>query len=618
MKMLLKRQMLPVRIAQLQGDEFDRRVEEAQVRLLYDQLPTAVAASVVGTLLFAAIMWTAASRTMLLTWAALMLANQTWRLVLYAGHRRKASLTPREVVRWGTYWAVGSGISGCLWGAATFLFFDENSAVMQTMLIVSIFAVTSAAVLLIGAHLPSFYAFVLPALTPIIIRNVMQGEETHLLLALIAAIATLGIVAFGRNYNAALVQSLRSRFENEALARALGAQNKALEQARRTADKARSEAEVASRSKTQFFAAASHDLRQPLHALGLFAAALAEKVHDPDVTNVVRSINASVISLETLFSELLDLSRIDAGVIKVNRRHFAVKDIFDRLRLDFEPEAAERGLSLRIRATSLHADSDPLLVERILRNLVANALRYTRRGGILVAARKRGARVAIEVWDTGIGIARDEQERVFDEFYQVGNPERDRKKGLGLGLSIVKRLVALIGADLALRSEPGRGTCFRITVPRGTRRPESPIPANAPASVFGALNGRVIVVIEDEMEILEGMRVLLVGWGAQVIGTASVDEALSATRTLSRAPDLVIADYRLGSGLDGSQAIEALRARFATSIPAILVTGSTTPAHLDEAKAKGFHVLNKPVAPAKLRSLINFKLGSNSATGSSA
>jgi signal transduction histidine kinase/DNA-binding NarL/FixJ family response regulator len=592
-------------------EDFDARVHEAQIRLLYEQLPVSIAASMVGTLLFAAIFWSDPFKQMLVAWTLVMMLNQSWRLLLYRRFRARDGFPRGEVRRYGMYWAIGSGISGMVWGAASLLFFAV-SPVMQTMLIVSVFAVTSAAVLLIGSHLPSFYAFVLPALVPIVARNVAEGEPLHLLLALITAIATLGILAFGRNYNSALVQSLRNRFENEALARTLVERNHALEAARATAEVARAQAEVANRSKTQFFAAASHDLRQPLHALGLFAAALAEKVHDPDVMNVVHSINSSVSALDSLFNELLDISRIDAGVIKVNRRHFPLEPILVRLRTDFAPEADEKMLRLTIRPTALHLDSDPVIIERILRNLVSNALRYTREGGVLMAARARGETVALEVWDTGIGIPAQDQARVFEEFYQIGNPGRDRRKGLGLGLAIVKRLATLLGAALDLHSRVRRGTLFRLTVPRGDAA-HVPAPSATPAPLRSeGLGGRTVLVIDDEAHIIEAMRTLLGGWGAQVVTAASFDESLVATLGLDRAPDLIIADYRLGAGPTGADAIQAVRERWGVTIPAIVVTGSTTPGHVHEAKARGFQLLAKPVAPAKLRALIAHELAAGS------
>ena len=597
----------PSRLGRHETDEIDAQVRLQQVRLLYSQLPTSTGGTMVGALLLAVVMWDIAPTNSIAGWFACMTANQGWRYWLYLRWRR-TGIELADIDRAANYWALGSLLSGCLWGLATLLFFIPDSPVYQAFLFVLIFAVTSAAVLLIGVHLPSFYVFVLPALVPIVVRNVIEGEPAHLTLAFIVGVATIALLTFGRNYNRVLVASLRNRFENEALARKLATQNIELERAKEAAERARNDAEIANRSKTQFFAAAGHDLRQPLHAMGLFAAALTEKVRDPQVLHVVNSINASVDALEGLFNELLDISKIDSGVLKANPTHFDLGAMLDRLRMDFEPEAFERGLRLRIVPTTAYLFSDPVLVERILRNLVSNAIRYTKAGGVLVGTRRRGKEVSLEVWDTGIGIPPEQQDRVFEEFYQLANPERNSKKGLGLGLSIVKRLVNLLSAQIDLRSVPGRGSVFKVRLPLGVRPPVDPARKKKAATAPGDLSGRVIVVVEDEAAVLEGMRVLLEGWGAEVVAGASIRETMEEVEPLARAPDLIVADYGLRDGNVGTQAIAALRERFKSQIPAIIVSGSTTPAHVDEAKAMDAHLLLKPVMPAKLRTLIHFKL----------
>jgi len=601
---LLERPVGPGRSA---PSEIDAQVRLRQVQLLYGQLPTSIGGTMVAGLLLAIVMWNVAPRNWIVGWLACMAANQGWRLVLYF-RSRTTEIEPANVERAANLWAIGTLVSGCLWGLASFLFFVPGSPVYQAFLIVLIFAVTSAAVLLIGAHLPSFYAFVLPALLPLVVRNVIEGEVAHLTLAFIVSLATVGILTFGHNYNRVLVASLRNLFDKEALVDRLEAQNLELERAREAAELARAKAEVADRSKTQFFAAAGHDLRQPIHALGLFAAALSEKVRDPEVQQVVNSINASVEALEGLFNELLDISKIDAGAIKPSPTHFALAPMLERLRMDLEPAAFERGLRLRFMPTQRYLFSDPVLVERILRNLVENALRYTEAGGVVVGVRRRGSEASIEVWDTGIGIAPEQQQRVFEEFYQVANQERNSRKGLGLGLSIVKRLAHLLGAPLTLRSVPGRGSVFAVRLPLGVRPADAGARGARRAASPGDLSGRTIVVVEDETSVLEGMRALLEGWGAEVVSGGSVAETMERIAPLSHAPDLIIADYGLREGAVGTHAITAVRDRFRRPIPAIVVTGSSMPAHLDEAKSVDAHLLVKPVMPAKLRTLIHFKL----------
>ena len=342
--------------------------------------------------------------------------------------------------------------------------------------------------------------------------------------------------------------------------------------------------------------------------MGLFAAALVEKVRDPQTLSVVNNIYASVGALESLFNELLDMSKIDAGAIRPNIVDFALHPLLDRLHMDFEPEAFEKGLRLRIHAGDVFAHGDPLLLERILRNLIGNSIRYTERGGILVGVRRRGAQLRIEVWDTGIGIPADQQTKIFEEFYQLGNPERDRKKGLGLGLSIVKRISQLLDHPVSMRSVSGRGTVFRIDVPAGQEADQAgaAVAAALPSVGFA---GALIMVIDDEVAVREGMATLLGGWDAEVVTCAGIDEALAAARALRRAPDLIVTDYRLREDTTGAEAIRIVRENFGAGIPAIMVTGDTAPEHIETAKSLGYHLLLKPVMPAKLRSLISFKLG---------
>jgi CheY-like chemotaxis protein/two-component sensor histidine kinase len=349
--------------------------------------------------------------------------------------------------------------------------------------------------------------------------------------------------------------------------------------------------------------------------MGLFAEALRNKSHDDEVAHLVNSINASVDALEELFSELLDITRIDSGGVAVNPQHFEIGDIFRKLRLHFEPTAFEKGLALRLRGGKHMVHADPLLVERVLRNLVSNAIRYTQDGTVLVGCRRRGERVLLQVWDTGPGISEQEQTRIFDEFYQVPGSNQantHERKGLGLGLSIVKRLSALMDAPLTIRSQVGRGTVFTIEL-----APGKAVPATAPAiSSKGplglTLEGRLVVIVEDEPAVRSGLEALLRGWGANIASFDSVDGSTqwaNMAPTDAQKPDLLIVDYRLENGRNGVEAITLMRQRFGPDIPAIVVTGSTMTGHDREAQEKNFHLLIKPVVPNKLRAMIAFKLG---------
>lgn len=365
------------------------------------------------------------------------------------------------------------------------------------------------------------------------------------------------------------------------------------------------EAETATRAKSRFLAAASHDLRQPTHALGMFVARLAQLPHDAQTRQLIGNLEASLHAMQDMLNGLLDISRLDAQTVPVQLSPFALADIFEQLRVDLSLTAADQGLRLRVRASPVWVMSDPALLHRILLNLLVNALRYTRHGGVLLACRLTPdpQRVRIEVWDSGIGIAPEDQQAIFTEFYQVGNSERDRNKGLGLGLNIVQRSAGLLGHRLQCCSVLGRGSRFSLEVPRV---PVSAAPAllrSAPAESGADLVGLVLLVVEDDALAREGLVRLLESWGAIVRVADDLATALGQLKEWPR-PDVIVSDYRLRDGENGIDIIRHLRSATGQLVPACLISGDTDPVLMLAARAAGLSLLHKPVRPAKLRSLV--------------
>jgi len=388
---------------------------------------------------------------------------------------------------------------------------------------------------------------------------------------------------------------------NVELERRVAEKSAALEvEARRQAE-ARREAESANLAKSRFLAAASHDLRQPLHAMGLFASALNQRTQDAESRELTGRINDSIAALESLFSEVLDVSRLDAGAVKADPRAVALQPLFDRLANDLSPSAEEKNLALRFVPTSRAVRSDPVLLDRILRNLVANAIRYTPSGGVLVGVRPRDGRLVLEVRDSGIGIPEEHQARVFDEFYQVGNAERDRRQGLGLGLSIVRRLCDLLGHGISLASRPGRGTTFRIALEEAGEAPSARGPTAAVAE--GSFAGRRAVVVDDDVDARDGMAAILRAWGCDVIAAAAPEEARRAIGG-GPPPALLIVDYRLAADTTGLEAARSLQLAWGGEVPVVIVSGESSAAEIARIGNSGFPLLHKPVPPAKLRSLL--------------
>ena len=577
-----------------------RKIRGEQIRLVFLHSPTTTIASLFATLCVIWVISDQAPTSLWMPWCLAMLTHQAMRVVHY---RRFCRANPSDQYddKWGRLYVRTIVVAGLLWGSAGVLLYVPDSSITLTYLAMLLFCIVAVSTGSLAIYAPAFYILSVLTVTPFVVRTFIGGSAFEFALGIPIAIGTLAALSFGRRVNQLVHESIRRRFENMDLIAELKRQ-------KLIADTARLQAEAANRSKTQFFAAASHDLRQPLHALGLFTAALSEKVLDSGVLNVIKNINTSVNTLEGLFHELLDISKIDAGVIRAEITDFPIDRVLDRLRLEFEPEAFEKGLRLRVRKSGAAVHSDPILVERVLRNLLANAIRYTSEGGIVLGCRTRDDKLRVEVWDTGLGITRDQRERIFEEFYQIGNPERSGRKGLGLGLAIVRRLVHLLGTDIRLVSQPGRGTVFRFDLPRGRATKTECSPDQRGAHALTNLRGRLIVVIDDENTIVEGMRVLLAGWGADVICSTTGIDILERVHEAGRLPDLIIADYRLAETETGTQVIERLRNELDPEIPAILITGSATPERVEEAKSHGYHLLVKPVLPAKLRTLINFKL----------
>ena len=372
--------------------------------------------------------------------------------------------------------------------------------------------------------------------------------------------------------------------------------------AERDLREAKEAAERANFAKSKFLAAASHDLRQPVQSLFFFTAALSAQLREHASTPVLDSMQRALDALKMLLDGLLDISRLDAGIIRPEVSAFPVNALLRRLAAEYEQRSAQKGLKLRLVSTSVLVETDPTLLERLLRNLIENALRYTREGGILVGCRRRKGGVSIEVWDSGIGIPEGRLEEIFDEFTQVANPERDREQGLGLGLAIVQRLARLLGYGVRVRSVLGRGSMFAVEVPQAALAPAPSLPADDAAERDGDRN--LVMVIDDEVIVLMGMRVMLEGWGYEVIAVSSQEQALNALEESGRCPDIVIADYRLRDGRTGLEALRAIRRHCDREIPSIVLTGDTAPERMQEAQHSGFSILHKPVSAPHLRTLM--------------
>jgi signal transduction histidine kinase/CheY-like chemotaxis protein len=360
--------------------------------------------------------------------------------------------------------------------------------------------------------------------------------------------------------------------------------------------------EAANLAKSRFLAAASHDLRQPLHALNLFVTQLRSEKDQAEKIRLIEQINVATGAMNDLFNALLDISKLDAGVLAPTISEFPIDQLLRRIGMTFAATAREKALRLRIISNDAWIRTDFILLERVLLNLVSNALRYTVKGGVVVGCRRRANLLRIEVWDTGIGVPDNQRGNIFREFYRVAAAEQDRGHGLGLGLAIVDRLCRLLGHPIELTSVVGRGSRFSVSLPLAVPRS---VAQPAPAAVTDLAMGKFVVVIDDDALVLDAMGGILKSWGCSVVTAKSDTDALVALAGNGRQLDLIISDYRLGDGRTGFDAIERLRRSFDADIPAFLISGDTAPERLREARASGYYLLHKPVLPMTLRSVVS-------------
>lgn len=564
------------------------RVLVEQLRLLLGNVGSS---AILGIITITLLVWVLSSDRNLLALMVWGVAAGLPRIFLMlAGRRLLASgISCEQAPRLVWQLVIFHAAHGAVWGALAWLTLDTASVAGSVLVVAVLVLLASSSISLFSPVLPIYVAFSTPILLALVSKLWLMGNPDYRPLGVVAILYVPMLFMQACNSAAATRAAINLRFENVDLMERLRVETE-------KAQAAHLKAEQANLAKSKFFAAASHDLRQPMHAQGLFLEALARSGLSATQDAILSSVRASSEASAGMLNTLLDFSRIEAGVVEPQIRPFHLQPLLTRIENELAPQANTKGLVYRSRETHAAVESDPALVELILRNLVSNAIRYTGQGGVLVACRARGNQVLLEVWDTGIGIEPLQQQEIFREFHQLGNPERDRNKGLGLGLAIVDGLARVLGHELSLVSTPGRGSVFRLTLPiaRAAVVSDDMETAHSHARV---LDLRVLVIDDDEA-VRAGMAQLLRGWGCACVAVESIAEAQAAARAYR--PDMIISDYRLREQSTGAEAIAALRAEFGDDLPALLITGDTAPERLREARASGVPLLHKPVSPSLL------------------
>lgn len=520
--------------------------------------------------------------------------------------------TLRILVQWNIkqYFNHGEAFSAAYWEMRMvwFLFLEAFITTIGLMLLIDsdhflFFYIVIALVVILAAvssvilvsSIKNHYARVLALLLPVCVELLLNGEPLYWAISGIVFFVVIpSLFRAGRKFHESLLETLKLRYENAELLIISQTEREKAEEERRRAERANAE-------KSRFLAAASHDLRQPTHALELFSDALERELDKPRQVELLNSMKESTAAMNALLYSLLDISRLDAGVVEVNKTEFLLHDLLARLIQAIEPQAESKGIKIKFQSQPCGVASDEVLLESIVNNLLGNALKYTDKGYIEVRCETQAEKVYVSIKDTGMGISAEHQRQVYDEFYQANNPERDRSKGLGLGLSIVRRTCALLGHEMKLESTLGQGSTFTIIL-NAAHVDAKPQVAKPSLQQLTA----TVLIIDDERAILKGMEKMLTPWGCQVITAQSLADALEQLQSFDGVLDMVIADYRLGDHQKGTEAVQHIRKLLdCPELPAIIITGDTGAEELKDVESSDFHVLHKPVAAFRIRSLMH-------------
>jgi len=557
--------------------------QELQARLITAESPKTLVLGLFSAWLIAAAMWDG-TRTTDYALRAAAWAACTSLLLLRGISIARASRTagPEQLQGIGRRLYLNGVALAFMWGLSSLVFLPGSDLQRQVLLIVAIALLIVGGCIGRAAHVPEVRLCALVT-SAVFAFGLVRMPDPFLFFIGLGYLLFGPVVALFAGAQENMVRRERElNIQIDAL----------LQQAQRARDQAvqaREQAERANAAKTRFLASASHDLRQPMHAIGLLVGMLRERVADADSRRMADRTHQAVQAMERMFSGLLDVSKLDAGAVQPQPRRFAAQELLQRLHDAYAPLAAAKGLRLRVRPSPLWLHTDPLLLERIAGNFLTNALRYTRTGGALVACRRRGAVVRLVVFDTGIGIPAPQREVIFEEFVRLGEEGGD-ERGLGLGLSIVQRTAALLGLPVSVTSQSGRGSAFAVDVPSA---PAQALPQPRAASATGRLAGAFVLVVDNDSRNREATAEALRRAGCLVLEAGSASAALAEVVQHLRPVDLVVCDLRLGEGLDGLGLIGQLSEAAGSALPALLVTAEV---QVPDVTGERIAVLRKPVS----------------------
>ena len=557
-----------------------QRIITEQLHAHFRQLPAVAIAPALGALFTSWVLWDAVNTDYLLIGLGSVLLVSLIRLILYFLYTSQR-LVLDDTPKWRHITVLIALLSGCIWGCMVIFLYPPRDPDYQVYMLVLLSLVPVAPVAAVAVYLPAFYAYYLPCVIPFVVYLAMQDNRGERLTAILLLMLMGATITFAKKYSDMLAEAIRLRLQ-------LSDQKDSLLEA--------------AKLKTRFMATASHDIRQPVHALGLFLESLRRKVSEGSGMKILQNMEESIMSLRRMLNAMLDISRLDAHMVEVNRVDFRLHDILLKLYDEYFPLALQKGLRFDYVPVSVVVDSDPALLERILRNLLSNAIKYTRQGRIILGCRRKRDTIAIMVCDSGRGIPATQIDDIFHEFTRFGDATYSADKSLGLGLSIVERLCRILDHSIRVVSKPGKGSAFSIEVPRSKKLPLT-VQEDRPAGQDRApdFSGLTIALIDDDAAIINGMQNLLQQWGARTVAGQTADEICMLVGQSKQPPDILIIDYHLAGGATADTAIREFGRAFGPSLPVLIITGDTSAERIIAAYQAGYILLHKPVAPERLR-----------------
>ena len=571
-------------------DLFSRQVTEEQIQQVFKQIPFAVVAPVFGAAITALLLFDYVEPVRIYTWVTLVFVSYSSFLFLWIWHQQ-SDTSSAYASKWGKRYLFLSWIAAASWGSVSLFLFSADSFVAQMILAMSVMIGAAAITVSTIVYRPVFYTVIF-LLAPLIVQFVRVGDEGHYIFALGSVGFAAMLFLIHSSVNKVVEQSIRLRFSNLKLASDLGIQKEI--------------AEKSSMAKSSFLAVASHDLRQPLHAHGLFLGELRERLPQKTfVSKIISKLESSLLVISELFDSLLDISKLEAGAVETNIRSFFLDDFIRPVVQQYRAKAKASGIVLRAVLPHCVISSDKVLLGRIMRNLLENAVRYTPEGKVLVGCRRHGNSLSIQVWDTGRGIEDDELDSIFEDYYQIKRQNNQRTHGLGLGLAVVSQLCDLLGHAISVKSVLGKGSVFSVEVPMSKSVDVSKDDMNTDTLIIDELSGMKVLVIDDDESVRQGMAGILDVWGCNVI-TGSDAENIMMNLPAGYVPDVIIADYQLNDGKIGFREVELLNTRFKREIDAAIISGDIASINESELKKRHYPLLQKPVSPAKLCTLLRF------------